>query len=76
MTQPSLRLAALIRKLSLSIRSPERGQPFFINPTPRPTAMSITTSPMTPPERPEVMESSPLSSAYLCDSSASVIVPT
>ena len=48
-----MRSAARNRKLSFSMRSPDRGAPFFWNGAPSPTARSITTSPMTPPDRPD-----------------------
>ena len=48
-----MRSAARERKLSFSMRSPDRGAPFFWNGAPSPTARSITTSSMTPPDRPD-----------------------
>ena len=45
--------AARMRKFSFSIRSPDRGAPFFWNGTWSPTDRSMTTSSTTPPDRPE-----------------------
>jgi hypothetical protein len=71
-----MRSAARSRKLSFSIRSPDRGAPFFWNGAPSPTARSITTSSMTPPDRPDGTARMAFCEAYSKQSSASAMVPT
>jgi hypothetical protein len=55
-TQFGMPSAARSRKLGFAMRSPDGRAPFFWNDTPSPTARSITTSSMTPPDRRDLVK--------------------
>jgi hypothetical protein len=58
------------------MRSPDRDAPFFWNRAPSATARSITTSPITPADRPDGIARIVFCDAYSKQSTASAMVPT